>query len=90
MLSLDDPRGIRTARQTVNYAFALLVVSLAPSLVGLTGDVYLAGAIVLGMALLLFSGSVLRRRTDRDARRLFFASVIYLPLLLVLMVVDKL
>lgn len=89
MLTLDDPNGARTARQSVNYAFALLVVSLAPSLVGLTGDAYLAGAVVLGLALLAFSGSVLRRRTDRDARRLFLASVVYLPLLLVLMVIDK-
>lgn len=90
MLSLDDPDGGRTALQSVNYAFALALVSLAPSFVGLTGRVYLFGALALGAALIAFSASVLRRRGDRDARRLFFASVIYLPLLLVLMVVNKL
>ena len=90
MLSLDDPDGGRTAMQSVNYAFALALVSLAPSFVGLTGRLYLFGALALGLGLVAFSASVLRRRSDRDARRLFFASVIYLPLLLVLMVVNKL
>jgi len=89
MLSMDDPDGRRTAAQSVNYAAALVLVSAAPSLVGLTGNAYLVGAIVLGASLLAFSAIVLRRPTDRDARRLFFASVIYLPLLLVLMVLDK-
>ncbi len=90
MLSLDDPDGGRTAMQTVNYAFALALVSLAPSLGGLTGRIYFCGALALGAGLVAFSAFVLRRRGDRDARRLFFASVIYLPLLLVLMVVNKL
>ncbi len=90
MLSLDDPDGGRTAVQSVNYAAALAVVSLTPSLVGLTGRVYFIGALGLGAALVAFSAFVLRRRSERDARRLFFASVIYLPLLLVLMVVNKL
>ncbi len=90
MLSLGDPGGHRTAAQSVNYAFALLLVSLAPSAVGLTGKVYLVGALGLGVALLAFSASVLRHRDERDARRLFLASVVYLPLLLVLMVADKL
>jgi len=90
MLSMDDPDGRRTAAQSVNYAAGLVLVSAAPSLVGLTGNVYLVGSVLLGGALLTFSAVVLRRPTDRDARRLFFASVIYLPLLLVLMVLDKL
>jgi protoheme IX farnesyltransferase len=89
MLSLDDPGGHRTAAQSVNYAFALLLVSLVPSAVGLTGRVYLVGAFGLGVALLAFSAFVLRHRDDSDARRLFVASVVYLPLLLVLMVADK-
>ncbi len=90
MLSLDDPDGRRTAAQSVNYAAGLVLVSVAPTLVGLTGNVYLIGAIGLGGVLLAVSALVLRRPTDKDARRLFFASVIYLPLLLVLMVLDKL
>lgn len=90
MLSMDDPDGRRTAAQSVNYAAGLVLVSVAPTLVGLAGNAYLVGAIGLGGALLAVSAAVLRRPTDRDARRLFFASVIYLPLLLVLMVLDKL
>ncbi len=90
MLSMDDPDGRRTAAQSVNYAAGLVLVSVAPALVGLAGNAYLLGSVLLGGALLAVSVVVLRRPTDRDARRLFFASVIYLPLLLVLMVVDKL
>jgi len=90
MLSMDDPNGRRTAAQSVNYAAGLALVSVSPTLVGLTGNAYLVGALLLGGALLATSAVVLRRPTDRDARRLFFASVIYLPLLLVLMVLDKL
>lgn len=90
MLSLADPDGSATAIQSVNYAFALILVSVVPTLVGLTGSVYLAGAVLLGAGLLLFSATVFRRRTDRSARHLFLASVLYLPALLILMVVDKL
>ncbi len=89
MLSLDDSDGGRTAMQSVNYAFALTLVSVAPTLVGLTGTAYVVGAVILGAGLVAMSGAVLHRRRDGDARRLFFASVIYLPLLLVLMVLDK-
>ncbi|MBX6363576.1 MAG: protoheme IX farnesyltransferase [Gemmatimonadetes bacterium] len=90
MLSLADPDGSATAIQSINYAFALTLVSLAPTLLGLTGTIYLVGAVVLGGTLLASSTTVFRRRTDRSARRLFLASVLYLPALLILMVVDKL
>lgn len=90
MLSLADPDGSATAIQSINYAFALTLVSLVPTLVGLTGAVYLVGAVLLGGTLLASSTTVFRRRTDRSARRLFLASVLYLPALLILMVVDKL
>ena len=89
MLPVIEPDGRSTGRQAVLYAAALLPVALAPTLVGMSGPAYFAGALVLT---LLFLGMSLRfamTRAVRDARRLFFASIIYLPLLWVLMIVDR-
>ena len=89
MLPVIEPDGRSTGRQAALYAAALLPVALAPSLVGMSGPAYFAGALVLT---LLFLGMSLRfatTRAVRDARRLFFASIIYLPLLWGLMIVDR-
>ena len=89
MLPVIEPDGRSTGRQAVVYAAALLPVALAPTLVGMSGTAYFAGALVLT---LLFLGMSLRfamTRAVRDARRLFFASIIYLPLLWALMIVDR-
>jgi protoheme IX farnesyltransferase len=89
MLPVIEPDGRSTGRQAALYAAALLPVALAPSLVGMAGPAYFTGALVLT---LLFLGMSLRfatTRAVRDARRLFFASIIYLPLLWGLMIVDR-
>jgi heme o synthase len=89
MLPVIEPDGRSTAHQAVIYALALLPVSLAPTLVGMTGPIYFAGALVLSLAFiglaLKFSGT----RSIPDARRLFFGSIIYLPLIWMLMIFDK-
>ncbi|HEX7090924.1 MAG TPA: heme o synthase [Longimicrobiales bacterium] len=89
MLSVEDPDGRATALQAVNYGVVLVPVSLLPSLLGVTGGTYLAGALVLGLTFLATGGLLLVRCTRAGARRLFFASVVYLPALLGLMVLDK-
>jgi protoheme IX farnesyltransferase len=89
MLPVIEPDGRSTGRQAVLYTAVLLPVALAPSLVGMSGAAYFTGALVLT---LLFLGMSLRfamTRAVRDARRLFFASIIYLPLLWGLMIVDR-
>lgn len=90
MLPVVDRDGERTARQIVVYTAALLVVSLLTTVLGLTGAIYLFGALSLGLAFLALGVILAMRRTGLEARRLFFGSIVYLPLLLVLMVVDKL
>jgi len=89
MLTVVDPSGRRAARQAVLYTVALLALSLLPGLLGLAGGVYLAGAIAFGLTLLAASLPLLRERSDRQAWRLFFGSVAYLPLLFILMVADR-
>jgi heme o synthase len=89
MLPVIEPDGRSTARQAVVYSAALLPLSLAPTLVGMAGTLYFAGALILT---LLFMGLALRfgaTRTVPDARRLFFGSITYLPLLWILMIVDR-
>ncbi|MEE9132191.1 MAG: heme o synthase [Gemmatimonadota bacterium] len=89
MLPVVDSEGVRTARQIVLYTLALLVVSLLTSVLGLTGALYFFGALTLGLAFLGLALALAFTRTGVQARRLFLGSVLYLPVLLVLMVVDK-
>lgn len=90
MLPVIEPDGRSTGRQAVLYGAALIPLSLAPTLMRLTGDVYFAGALVLGLVFLALTIRFARRRSDRDARTLFLSSIIYLPLIWVLMIADKL
>jgi heme o synthase len=90
MLTTLDPDGARTGRQIVLFGTLLLPVSLLPSLLGLTGGLYLAAALVLGLAFLGLGIAMALQRDDRRAMRLFLGSVAYLPLLLLTMAVDRL
>lgn len=89
MLTVLDPDGRTTGRQILNYVVALLPVSLLPTLIGMTGPVYFFGALVLGAIFVGIGVAVTVTRAEREARRLFLASVLYLPALLLLMVIDK-
>lgn len=89
MISVDDVGGVRTSRQIVLQTVAMLAVSLLPTSLGVTGNVYFFAAFVLGIGFLAAASFMVFNRTDKNARRLLLASVIYLPLLLTFMVIDK-
>jgi heme o synthase len=89
MLPNIDPDGTRTAQQSVSNTIALMIVSLFPFTLGVSGKIYLVAALVLGAGFLFCAIQFARQLTTRSARRLFFASIIYLPLLLVALVLDK-
>ncbi|MCX6930410.1 MAG: heme o synthase [Verrucomicrobia bacterium] len=89
MLPVIDPQGRRTGRQALGYALALLVVSLCPFLFHLTGPIYLASALVLGLVFAWFAFQFAHDAAVPRARQLFYASLLYLPLLLAVMVLDK-
>jgi heme o synthase len=89
MLPVIEPDGRSTARQAVFYCAALLPVSLAPTLLGLANTAYFIAALVLGLMFLGLTLRFARTRTIPDARRLFFASIIYLPLLWILMIAGR-
>jgi protoheme IX farnesyltransferase len=96
MLPVVDPDGCRTGQQAVSHALALLFVSLCPFVLKMAGTFYLAGALILGAGYLWFAFQFFRQLrfarvelTMVRARQLFLVSIIYLPLLLSVMVLDK-
>jgi protoheme IX farnesyltransferase len=89
MLPVVEPDGRITGQQIVIYTVMLLPVSLAPALLGLSGKLYLVGALVLGLLFLYGSVRAAFSQSRQQARRLLLASVVYLPLLFILMVFDR-
>jgi protoheme IX farnesyltransferase len=90
MLPVIEPDGRSTARQAVVYTAALLPLSLAPTLIGMAGTLYFVGALLLALVFLAVATRFGMTRAVGDARRLFFGSILYLPLLWILMIADRL
>jgi len=89
MLPVVEPEGKVTGQQIVIYTLLLVPVSLLPVAVGIAGSVYLVGAALLGIGFLFFSAKAAFVRTTWQARRLLLASVLYLPALFALMVLNR-
>lgn len=89
MLPVIEKDGKITARQIVLFSIMLVPVSLAPFFLGISGFIYLSGAIILGIWFMFESIRTARAMTVACARRLQLVSVIYLPLIFVLLVLDK-
>ena len=89
MLPVVEPDGHSTARQIVVCASLLIPVSLAPGLLGMSGKLYLLGALVLGSWFLYSGVRVASERSILRARSVLLVSVIYLPLLYGLMLLDR-
>jgi heme o synthase len=89
MLSNVDADGSRTAQQSISNTLALILASLFPFVWHISGKIYLASAIVLGIGFLYCAIQFSRQLTQARARQLFLASIIYLPLLLAALVLDK-
>ncbi len=88
MLPVVEPAGRITARQIVLFAIMLVPVSLAPFFLGFAGLAYLIGATALGLWFLFESVSTARARSNEKAKRLLMVSVLYLPLIFGLLVLD--
>jgi protoheme IX farnesyltransferase len=81
--------GERTGRQIILYCCALIPISVLPTFFGLTGMIYLLGAILFGFIYLGYGFAVALFRSNTHAHRLLRVSVLYLPALLLLMMLDK-
>ncbi len=90
MLPVEEPDGISTARQILAFLVLLIPVSLIPTALGMTGKLYLVGATLAGFYFLRAGLRVFRDKSLVHARGVLLASVIYLPVLYGLLLIDRL
>jgi len=89
MLPVIDSSGESTARRVVVCSLLLIPASLLPRWLGMTGSGYVPAAIAAGIAMLYFGVRLALERTAARAHAVLVASVVYLPLVLAVMVVDR-
>lgn len=89
MLPAVDPHGALTSRVMLVYSLLLVPLGLTLALAGVCGNVYAVGSVLLAGGLLVLGLKFWQHRTNTAAKRVFLASVIYLPLILGLMVADR-
>jgi protoheme IX farnesyltransferase len=89
MLPVVEPDGKSTARRILLYSIALIPISLMPKFFAMAGNVYLYGALALGLAFVYYGLRIRWDRTRQQARHVLLASVVYLPLLFSLMLFDR-
>jgi protoheme IX farnesyltransferase len=90
MLPVLDRSLSATGRQIVLFSGALVAVSVLPTFLGMTSIQYFTLAVLMGLAFLAFGMDCAATGTRAQARKLFLASIIYLPLLLAAMIGNKL
>lgn len=89
MLPVIEPDGKSTARRILIYSLLLIPISLTPLFLGMSGVLYAAAAIAAGLGVLYFGARLGRERSQPRARALLLATVLYLPVLLGVMVLDR-
>ena len=89
MLPVVEPEGRVTGQQIVAFTIMLIPVSLLPAVMGISGRVYLVAALVLGLLFLVSSVRAALSKSNQHARQLLLASVLYLPLLFGVMVLNR-
>jgi protoheme IX farnesyltransferase len=89
MLPVVDPAGRMTARQMVAYTLALIPISLGPLLLASAGALYLGGALLLGLYFLWHALGFQASRSIEQARKVLRVSLVYLPGLLALLLLDR-
>jgi protoheme IX farnesyltransferase len=88
-LPVIEPEGGSTNRQIISHSAALLAVSLLPTLLGIAGGIYFGVAFLLGSGFIASGIALALNSTLANARRLLFASLVYLPVLLLVMALDR-
>jgi protoheme IX farnesyltransferase len=89
MLPVEEPDGISTARRILLFLFVLLPVSFAPAFFQMAGWIYLAGAVLFGLYFLRAGVRVFRDKSLAHARGVLLASVVYLPAIYGLLLIDR-
>ena len=89
MLPVVEPDGRVTGQQIIAYSLMLVPVSLLPAVLGLSGKIYLVAALVLGILFVVSSVRAALSKSNQHARQLLLASVLYLPILFGVMVLNR-
>jgi len=89
MLPVIDKDLSVTSRQILLYSLALVPVTILPVALGMAGAAYFCTATLLGLAFFTFGINVAATKSREDAKRLFIASIIYLPILLATLMLNK-
>jgi protoheme IX farnesyltransferase len=89
MLPLNDPTGEKTTRQALIYTLALVPISLIPSFIGMAGMVYFFGTLVISIWFLTVVYKFFKIRDTRHARKVLLSSLLYLPLVFMLLILDR-
>jgi len=89
MIPRNDDDGVIAFRQVWIMSAALIAMSLFPAALGMAGSVYVLAAVLLGIGLLIVVHRAASLRTNVSAKELLHATVIYLPVLLMMMLLDK-
>lgn len=89
MLPVLDTKGKRTNRQIIWHSLLLIPISLMPFYIGLLGSIYFWGALSLGLIYLLSGFPLIKNYSMKNAKLLLKVSVLYLPILFCLIVIDK-
>ena len=89
MLSLEDPTGKKTSVQMLFYGGLLFISSIAIFIIGQLSLVYLVSAVILGLGFLAVIYLFFRKSSKENARKVFLASIIYLPVLISIIILDK-
>jgi len=89
LMTVVDPSGEASSRQILIYCIALFPAAFMPTVVGMLGLVYFVGAAILSVAFLWLAIRLYRNRSNANAKALFFASLMYLSMLVALMIVDR-
>jgi len=90
MLSVIDPTGTKVSRRAFIWTVLLVAASISPTLLGYTSWYYFAVALVLGLWFLRSAITFLNpEKRETEARKLFFISIAYLPLVMGILVADR-
>jgi protoheme IX farnesyltransferase len=88
MLPVIEPSGLKTVRLSVGFSLVLIGASIVPILIGMAGWLYFCGILLIGLLMLMVALRFARERSIANARGLLKSSVLYLPLLLLLILLD--
>ena len=89
MLPVIEPDGNRTIRQILWHLSLLFPISLLPVLIGMNGNIYLYGVLIITLYYFISAFPMLYKKSYKNASRILKASVLYLPALMIIIIIDK-